>query len=126
LTIYYTTPFKFSCLYIYTNIKTYNKDVYEFSDNFIRVNFKFNDSKYLLKNNSNTNEKSDISRNYNLSETQKSIIELIKKDSRITQQEIGNILDISRITVARNLDTLKETGYIDRVGATKKGQWIIK
>lgn len=30
-------------------LKLYNKDVYEFSDNFIRVNFKFKDSNTLQK-----------------------------------------------------------------------------
>lgn len=104
-------------------LKSYSKDVYDFSDNFIRVNFTFKSSDILSNK---PQEENDFMFVIDLSETQKKIIELIKKKNSITQQEISETLDINRTTVARNLDILKKNGYIVRVGSTKKGQWIIK
>lgn len=96
-------------------LKVYDKDVYEFSDNFIRVNFKFNDAKILEKGANN---------NLLLSETQKRIIELIDKDNNITQSKISKILGINKTTVMRNIKSLKEKGILKRDGSTKKGTWI--
>lgn len=103
-------------------LKTYDKDVYEFSDNFIRVNFKFRNAEYLPKipKNIDINDSQN-----NLTETQNNIIKLIKEDSKISQVELSNKLDINKSTVMRNLNSLKEKGYIKRIGATKSGKWEI-
>ena len=100
-------------------LKSYSKDVYEFSDNFIRVNFKFKsaDSLNNLPNAVNNNK------SYLLSETQESIIKLISENSRITQQEISDKLGINITTVARNIKELKDNNIINRVGSNKNGQW---
>ena len=101
-------------------LKSYSKDVYEFSDNFIRVNFKFKSSESL------SNIPKAISGNdYLLTETQENIMKLIKKNNRITQSEISNILDINITTVARNLKELKNQNIIKRNGSNKNGQWEI-
>lgn len=103
-------------------LKTYDKDVYEFSDNFIRVNFKFRNAEDLPKipKNIDINDSQN-----NLTETQNNIIKLIKEDSKISQVELSNKLDINKSTVMRNLNSLKEKGYIKRIGATKSGKWEI-
>ncbi len=103
-------------------LKTYDKDVYEFSDNFIRVNFKFRNAEDLpnIPKNIGINDSQN-----NLTETQNNIIKLIKDDSKISQVEISNKLDINKSTVMRNLNSLKEKGYIKRIGSTKSGKWEI-
>lgn len=103
-------------------LKTYDKDVYEFSDNFIRVNFKFRKAEDLpnIPKNIDINDSQN-----NLTETQNNIIKLIKEDSKISQVELSNKLDINKSTVMRNLNSLKEKGYIKRIGATKSGKWEI-
>ena len=101
-------------------LKSYSKDVYEFSDNFIRVNFKFKSSESL----SNI-PKSVIENDYLLTETQENIMKLIKKNNRITQSEISSILGINITTVARNLKELKNQNIIKRNGSNKNGQWEI-
>ena len=53
-------------------LKVYDKDVYEFSDNFIRVNFKFRNAEELSNNGKNTKIEK-------INETQENIIDLIKK-----------------------------------------------
>lgn len=99
-------------------LKSYSKDVYEFSDNFIRVNFDFKSANTLQNI-----PKSVNSNTYLLTETQENIIKLIKKDSRITQKEISNLLSINITTVARNLKDLKDKNIIRRNGANKNGSW---
>ena len=99
-------------------LKSYSKDVYEFSDNFIRVNFKFRTSKTLV------NIPKSVDNNiYSLSETQENILKLIRKNSRITQKEISDKLGINITTVARNLKDLKNKNVINRIGSNKNGQW---
>ena len=94
--------------------------VYEFSDNFIRVNFSFRDNNALVETQSSV-----IFQDNNLSETQKNIMELIQKNNRITQMDITNNLGINKTTVMRNLKILKEKNIIKRIGSNKKGQWKI-
>ena len=98
-------------------LQSYDKSVYEFSENFIRVNFKFRKYSELVNKNANNN--------FILSETQKKIIELIKDNASITQIEISKKLNINDTTVMRNLKVLKNNNIIKRVGSTKNGQWII-
>ena len=99
-------------------LKSYSKDVYEFSDNFIRVNFKFRTSETLV------NIPKSVDNNiYSLSETQENILKLIRKNSRITQKEISDKLGINITTVARNLKDLKNKNVINRIGSNKNGQW---
>lgn len=101
-------------------LKSYSKDVYEFSDNFIRVNFKFKSPESLSNIPRAVNEN-----NYLLSETQEKIVNLIKENNRITQSEISKLLGINRTTVARNLKDLKNQNVIKRTGSNKNGQWEI-
>lgn len=101
-------------------LKSYDKDVYEFSDNFIRINFKFKDIESLPK--SPRDIKTTES---DLNKTQKNIIELIKENNRITQVELSRKLSINKTTVVRNINFLKEHNIIKRVGSTKVGQWEI-
>lgn len=98
-------------------LQSYDKSVYEFSENFIRVNFNFREYSELVNKNA--------SNNFILSETQKKIIELIKDNASITQIEISKKLNINDTTVMRNLKVLKNNNIIKRVGSTKNGQWII-
>ncbi len=100
-------------------LKSYSKDVYEFSDNFIRVNFKFKNPETLGK----LPKSVDNANIYSLTETQNRILKLIKSNKRITQAQISNILEVNVTTVARNLKTLKDKNIIRRNGSNKNGQW---
>ncbi len=111
-------------------LKNYDESVYEFSDNFIRVNFKFRSSDDLpytpRKVNSDNNIKIDmqnIEASESLSETQKAIINLIEDNNKITQQEMADKLSLNRSTIMRNLRYLKENRIIERVGSDREGYW---
>lgn len=101
-------------------LKSYDKDVYEISDNFIRVNFEYktNCLSYKIVMDKSKNDK-------HLSETQKSIIKLIEYNNKITQLEMVKILGINKSTVTRNLKVLKQNNLIKRIGSDKNGYWKI-
>lgn len=60
-----------------------------------------------------------------LTQTQEKIINLIKENSHITQNEIASKLNIARETVNRNMKKIQEKKIIQRVGADKNGNWKI-
>ena len=57
--------------------------------------------------------------------TQEKILNLIRINKSITQIEMAKILKITRDGIAYNIKILKEKGFIERVGSTKKGYWKI-
>ena len=97
-------------------LKSYDENVYEFTPNFIRVNFKYNKYKDLLEN---------IETNFELKEIQKMMLSLIDNNNKITQEEMLKALNVSRATVTNNLKILKDNGYIERIGSNKNGYWKI-
>ncbi len=97
-------------------LQSYNKKSFEFFPNFIRVTFPFNQDKFR-------EEGKEI---FELTETQKSIINLMLESPTITQETLSKLLAINIRTVQRNIKILIEKGLIERTGATKKGEWIVK
>lgn len=97
-------------------LQSYDKKSFEFFPNFIRVTFPFNKDKLREK----TEE------NKELTETQKSIINLMIDSPTITQETLSKLLGISIRTIQRNIKVLIDLGLIERTGATKKGEWIVK
>ena len=99
-------------------LQSYNKDSFEFFPNFIRVTFPFNENKFKT----NTKE----IKNNNLTEIQNSIIGLMLDSPTITQETLARLLDVNIRTIQRNIKTLIDVGLIERIGATKKGEWIVR
>ena len=60
-----------------------------------------------------------------LTQTQKDILNLIKENPCITQNEIASKLNIARETVNRNMKKLQQEKTIQRFGADKNGSWKI-
>ena len=54
------------------------------------------------------------------------ILSLIKKDNSVSRKTISQNLGISTATVAREIDSLKTKGIIERVGGDKGGYWKIR
>lgn len=57
---------------------------------------------------------------------QKKIMEIIKNNPYVTQEELANIIGITRKSIIANMKKLQEKGFIKRVGADKNGYWQIK
>ncbi|MDR1973199.1 MAG: Fic family protein [Bacteroidales bacterium] len=61
-----------------------------------------------------------------LTETQKKIVSLIKKNAAISQAEIAKKLKVNETTIYRNIEKLKQLKILTRQGSDKKGHWQIK
>ena len=66
-----------------------------------------------------------INGSINLSDTELLIFAEIRRDPKITVQQLINDTGISERTINRTLKMLRENGYIVRVGARKNGYWGI-
>ena len=99
-------------------VKKYGKKVFYISDNTIIVTIPIN--KELL-------EKDDkfIDELFELNETERKALNLIRKNEKITREVISKELNISDRHAARLLDSLKSKKIIERVGSNKSGYWKI-
>ncbi len=100
-------------------LKTYNKDIFEFFPNHIRVTVPFNKNKFK------DNEKLNLVSSSDLNNLQKSILKLLSDKPSITQDELARLLDVNKRTIIRNFKGLIENNYIERVGANKNGYWKV-
>ena len=56
---------------------------------------------------------------------QKKIIETIRKNPNVTQEELAKTVGITRKSVVENMKKLRENGLVKRFGADKNGYWKI-
>ncbi|TNF41447.1 MAG: winged helix-turn-helix transcriptional regulator [Bacteroidetes bacterium] len=61
----------------------------------------------------------------NLSEREKSILKEIKQKPKITQNELSQIIGISPKNIRINIKSLKDKGFLERIGADKGGYWSV-
>ena len=58
--------------------------------------------------------------------SQQKILEAIKENPFITQDELSKIIGLSRKSIIQNMKKLQENGLIKRVGADKNGRWEVE
>ena len=58
-----------------------------------------------------------------LSKNEKKIVEQIKRNSKVTADELSEIVDINLRNIRRNLKKLKKKGLLKRIGPAKGGHW---
>lgn len=97
-------------------LSKYDKSIFTFSTNFIKVSIPFNKTGNDIANN-------NIPKN--VTKRQSKIMELIDQNTNITQDEIASIIGVSRYTIIREIKTLEEKNYLYRVGSNKTGYWKI-
>ncbi len=102
-------------------LKYYDKDIYKFTPNFIKVDFMFNENTLSNKN----NENKDNDNKEELNNTQLEILSSINDDKFVTQEQLANKIKINRVNIAKNIKILKDKGYIVRNGSNKNGEWKI-
>ena len=96
-------------------LKIYPKNIFEFFPNHIRVSIPFSDNTF-----------SETIHYDSLNEIQNLILKLISGNNKITYNMLALQLNVSRRTVARNIEQLVDNGYLERIGSNKKGDWVIK
>lgn len=52
------------------------------------------------------------------------ILELLRKDSKVSQRKLAELLGVARSTIQRSMSRLEKDGLIRRVGGTR-GNWVI-
>ena len=100
-------------------LKSYDKSIFRFSTNFLKVSFPIDNVGDNVGE--NVGEKP-----LKLNNTQKRIIELIQIKGDITQIEIGEKLNITTRTVERNMKKLQDRNIITRVGSDTQGYWKVE
>lgn len=98
-----------------TIIRSYGEEAFEISTNTIRVTIPF-DRVSARKN--------EVSRG-RLSENRQKIVEAIKENPSITKKNLSSLIGISETAISKNLDYLKDAGYLSRVGSRNGGYWVI-
>jgi len=58
-----------------------------------------------------------------LEESQKKILFLIAKNSKISKKEMAEIIGISTTAIDKNIKILKKKNIIERIGPDKGGHW---
>lgn len=56
---------------------------------------------------------------------QKKIIDALKKNPFITQEELADIIGITKKSITANMKKLQDSGFIKRIGANKNAHWQI-
>ena len=64
--------------------------------------------------------------NDQISETERSILELLRDNPKLTNAELINKTGKSQRTITRTLAALKGKGLISRIGSNKSGYWKVK
>ena len=99
-------------------LKTYDKSIYNFYPNFIRISVPFNENEFAK-------EKRILNTDIILTETQKSILKLIEDRPNITQDELSKLLGVNKRTIIRHFKGLIDNKIIERIGTNQKGYWQI-
>ena len=102
-------------------LKKYDKSIFIFMHNFIKVSIPFKKDRFFPKYNSNRDFKRE-----GLTNRQQDLIELIKRYVDINQEEMAEELNVSRYTVMRELKALEEQDIIIHEGSNKTGIWKVK
>ena len=105
-------------------MSVYDKSIFEFLPNFLRVNLYFDKDvlEYLNLNNEN---KYGINDTVNIESKEQMLIEKIKENPYANYEELAHNTDLSRRTIARKINELKNKGIIERIGSDKDGYWKI-
>lgn len=98
-----------------------------FRVNLYRPSYSGNDAQSSPKSSPKSSSKSSSKSSPNgLNATQQKIMQMIRKNSRITQAEMAEIIKISRRAVQKNIKELVDQGIIVHEGSTRNGYWKIK
>ncbi len=103
-----------------TIISKYGKEAFKISDNYLTVTipFAFKPAWALVA------EKQ--SESFSLNDSQKAILEVLKKNPKLTGEQLAKEANISVSSVKKNMVRLQELGLIERSGSKRIGYWILK
>lgn len=111
----------------YENAANYQADMEpEFYSDRVLFMVTLKNLNYKMPANEAESEAKSEAENIVLTELEKILCELLKKNSKITQSEIQRQLGISRSKVQRTMKKLVNEGVIENIGSHRKGYWKVK
>lgn len=108
-------------------MRTYGRENFEFGDNFIRFRVKYGDlgqdGENVVENviENEDNVRKDVRKE--LSERQLIILDMVRADVRIGIEEMSVKMSVNEKTVRRDINILKQYGFLTRIGGRKNGYW---
>ena len=60
-----------------------------------------------------------------LNKTQIEMLKAVKTNKSISQEELAGLIGCSLVTIKKNTKLLRDKGILDKLGANRKGEWII-
>ena len=72
-----------------------------------------------------TEEKVTKKVNIKVTINQQKIIDTINKNPYVTQEELADIIGITKKSITANMKKLQDSGLIKRIGANKNGHWQV-
>ena len=106
---------------IFRILQKYDKSIFTFSTNFIKVSIPFKNGldKKLDESTDSCSFPIDVTNR------QREIMDMINQYKNITQEELASKLNVSRYTIIRELKLLEEKGSVSRKGSNKSGYWKV-
>ena len=103
-------------------VSTYGKNIFELSDESIKVTIPYNwQHKFEELVDNQVDKLVD-----KLSKTEKIVFDAIKDNPRLSQPELAIRCNVGKTTIQNVIIKLKELNLIERVGSNKTGYWEIK
>lgn len=106
-------------------IKQYQEEYYKIIDNCNKIGESTEFIEFMLKMIYETIDKIIIEQNSTKETTEEKIINLIKMNPNITQNEMAEKLGLTRDGISYNIKNLKNKKIIKRIGSPKTGTWKI-
>ena len=103
-------------------VSTYGKNIFELSDESIKVTIPYNwQHKFEELVDNQVDKLVD-----KLSKTEKIVFDAIKDNPHLSQPELAIRCNVGKTTIQNVIIKLKELNLIERVGSNKTGYWEIK
>lgn len=110
-------------------LDSYDKSCFKFMDHFLRVSFEYKENpfEYYSKNKVSANDTINDTLNdtIKLTENERKILNLIRKNNQITRKELVKQTKLSDRTVSRAIKHLQDENILIREGSKKTGKWKI-
>ena len=102
-------------------VEKYGRDVFSFDDGMLKVTIPL-----AFERPEVVNRKRIFLNKSSLNENQKTIVDILSKDGRLTIKEVAEKSGISVPGVQKICSKLQEYGIIERNGSKRDGRWVVK
>ncbi len=107
-------------------IKEVDKELVEESGREMSLNVPKNTEQMSLNVPKNTEQMSlNVPKNGLLTKREEQVLAFFKEDSLLTAREIASKLDVNEKTIKRDISSLKERGFLERIGGKNGGRWCV-